>query len=135
MPLMKKLTAFIQAHPSAKAAKPIGAVEIKNHESNLGLHFGEQYANFLKEYGCLVLGPNEIYGICGKNNSIPSAIHATVRARKDTNFPKSLLVIAEDGRGKLFCINAKDEVFSVERGVILPRNESFEEFAIGWLAT
>ena len=131
---MKSLATFIQAHPNAKSARPVDATEIKNQEAILELKFGSQYSDFLKEFGCLVLGPNEIYGICGKNDSIPSAIHATLSARKDNNFPQSLLVITEDGRGKLLCVNAKDELFSFERGAILPLNLLFEEFAIGWLS-
>lgn len=132
---MKTLARFIQAHPNAKFAGPVDATQIKNQESVLGLHFGSQYADFLKEYGCVVVGPNEIYGICGNNNAVPSAIHATLSARKDQRFPSDLVVIAEDGRGKSICINSNDCVFSVELGTVSSLNQSFEEFVIGWLAS
>lgn len=132
---MKKLATYVHEHPNAKSAKPVDVAEIKNQESKLGLCFGSQYMDFLKEYGCLVIGPNEIYGICGENNAIPSAIHATLRARKDKTFHKSLVVIAEDGRGKFICIDSNDAVFSIEHGKISPLNQSFEDFAIGWLAS
>jgi hypothetical protein len=132
---MKKLATYIQAHPNAKSAKPVDAAEIKNQESKLGLCFGSQYMDFLKEFGCLVVGPNEIYGICGKNNAIPSAIHATLSARKNKSFPGDLLVIAEDGRGKFICIDSNDAVFSIEHGTMSSLNQSFEDFAIGWLGS
>jgi hypothetical protein len=132
---MKKLAAFIQVHTHAKFAKPVGEAVIQNQEAKLGLSFGPRYRAFLAEYGCLMHGPNEIYGICGSNNAVPSAIHATFSARKDQNFPKSLVVIAEDGRGKFICIDSQDQVFSVERGTTSLLNQSFEDFAIGWLAS
>lgn len=135
IPTMKKLTTFVREHANAKSAKPVDAAEIKNHETKLGLRFGPQYRDFLNEYGCLVVGPNEIYGICGKNNAIPSAIHATISARKDKTFPESLVVIAEDGRGKFICIDSNDAIFSIEHGTIVSLNQSFEDFAIGWLAS
>jgi len=132
---MKKLTTFIHEHPNAKSATPVDDAEIKIQESKLGLHFGSQYMAFLNEYGCLVVGSNEIYGICGKNNAIPSSIHATLSARKEINFPKSLVVIAEDGRGKFICIDTNDAVVSVEHGTTSSLNQSFEDFAISWLAS
>lgn len=131
---MKKLTTFLQDHPNAKAAKPVDAAEIRNQESKLGLHFGSQYKAFLKKYGCLVVGPNEIYGICGKNNAIPSSIHATLSARRDKRFSKDLVVIAEDGKGKAFCLDSNDVVFTVEHGKIEHLDQSFEDFAINWLS-
>jgi len=135
IPTMKKLTTFIHEHPNAKSAKPVDDADIKIQESKLGLYFGSQYMAFLKEYGCLVVGPNEIYGICGNNNAIPSSIHATLSARKENSIPESLVVIAEDGRGKFICIDSKDAVFSVEHGTTSSLNQSFEDFAIGWLAS
>jgi hypothetical protein len=130
---MKKLAKFVQDHPKSKSAKGVDGTEIKSGEAKLGIAFGPKYKTYLNEYGCLVVGPNELYGICGKNNAIPSAIHATLSARKDKSFPKDLVVIAQDGRGKYFCIDSKDAVFSFEQGTTIPLNQSFEDFAINWL--
>jgi hypothetical protein len=124
---------LIKNNPKARYAKPVDVAEIRVQESKLGLQFGSQYLDFLKEHGCLMVGPNEIYGICGENNSIPSAIHATLSARKDKHFPKNLVVIAEDGKGVFFCIDSKDEVFRFERGTISALDGTFEEFAAKWL--
>lgn len=132
---MKKLTEFVQANPTFKSSKGVDVAEIKSLEAKLGVAFGPEFKLFLKEYGCLVVGPNEIYGICGNNKAIPSAIHATMSARKDKDFPENLIVIAEDGRGKYFCVDSKDALFSVEHGTISPLNQTFEAFATNWLAS
>jgi hypothetical protein len=131
---MKSLTTILRNCPNSKSAKPVSAEEIKEKESQLGLLFGPQYAAFLKEYGCLIVGANEIYGICGSNTAIPSAIHATLSARRIKSFPMNLIVIAENGQGVLFCIDSHDAVFRFERGITAPLSKNFEEFAVDWLA-
>ena len=132
---MKTLRKFIEEHPKSASARGVDTAEIKSQEAKLGVAFGPEYKAFLKAFGCLVVGPNEIYGICGKNNAIPSAIHATLSARKDKRFPTHLIVIAQDGRGQFLCIDSKDSVFCFEHGTTTPLNQSFEEFAISWLAS
>jgi hypothetical protein len=129
-----KIKELINNSSKAIYAKPVNVAEIRIQESKLGLQFGSQYLDFLKEYGCLVVGPNEIYGICGKNDAVPSAVHATLSVRKDKNFPKNLLVIAEDGKGVSFCVDSKDAIFTFERGTITALNENFEEFANKWIS-
>jgi len=115
-------------------AGPVSSAAIRSHEQNLKLKFGPDYKRFLSKYGCVSVGPNELYGVCGDNASVPSAIHATTSARRDSNFPRNLLVIADDGRGRKFCIDSKDHVFLCDRNNCVKTGQSFEDFAIEWLA-
>ncbi len=113
---------------------PVSVDEIARHEKNLNLKFGPNYHLFLSKYGCISAGPNELYGVCGDNASVPSAIHATVSARTNPNFPRNLLVIAEDGSGRKFCVDSHDNIFVCDRNICEKSGQSFEDFVVGWLA-
>ncbi|MFV2044796.1 MAG: SMI1/KNR4 family protein, partial [Anaerolineales bacterium] len=88
---------------------------------------------FVSKYGCVAMGSNELYGICGNNSSIPSAIHATRSARKGSNFPRHLVVIGDDGSGRKFCVDSNDEIFEWQRNRCVPTGEFFASFAVKWL--
>lgn len=93
-------------------AKPVTEAEIVKFEAELSVKFGEEYQGFLKEFGCMSVEYLEFYGICGKNTSIPSAIHATKFMRKEVgNFSKNLIVVHEDGSGSFYCIDSDDNVY------------------------
>ena len=129
---MKKLENLL-ASLSFEQSRPAANNEIQRHERNLKIGFGPIYRKFLSKFGCLAVGPNEIYGVCGDNTSIPSAIHATLSARKDPGFPRNLLVIGDDGSGRKFCIDSHDNVFVCDRNTCTKSGQSFEDFAVGWL--
>jgi hypothetical protein len=130
---MKKLNVLLST-TSHDQAGPVSSEEIALFEKELGLKFGKEYKAFLMKFGCLVVGSKEIYGICGKNDSIPSAIHATRSARRDRRFPRDLVVIAGDGSGKMFCVDASDRVVEVDRSAFSIRTDRFAEFAASWLS-
>jgi hypothetical protein len=129
---MQKLDELLSSVSFEKAG-PVNAVDIQFHEKNLKLEFGPSYRMFLSKYGCVSVGPNEIYGVCGANKSVPSAIHATLSARRDPAFPPNLLVIGDDGSGRKFCVDSQDDIFVCDRGVCQRSGKSFEDFAIEWL--
>lgn len=88
----------------------IAQVEQKHH-----LAFGPKYKQFLSKFGFLSIGPIEIYGLCGDNNSIPSAIHATLCARdRSDNFPSSMVLFYEVGDGSFYAVDSSDNVHLFE---------------------
>jgi len=129
---MKRLEKLLESRESENSG-PVSSADIQKHEKNLGLQFGPKYKQFVSKYGCLVSGANELYGVCGDNKSIPSAIHATLSARRDSQFPLNLLVIGDDGSGRKFCVDSKDEVFRWDRHLFERTGQSFEDFAVEWL--
>jgi SMI1-KNR4 cell-wall len=129
---MQKLEKLL-ASMSFEQSGPVGTADIRSHEQNLGLKFGPNYKLFLSKYGCVVAGPNELYGVCGDNASIPSAIHATLSARRDPRFPRNLLVIGNDGSGRKYCVDSYDNVFVCDRNTCVKSGQSFENFAVEWV--
>ena len=130
---MKKLDVLL-SKMSHDQAGPVSSEEIALFEKELGLKFGKEYKAFLMKFGCLVVGSKEIYGICGMNDSVPSAIHATRSARRDRRFPRDLVVIAGDGSGRMFCVDAGDRVIEIDRSTFSIRSETFPEFVVYWLS-
>ena len=110
------------------SAVPVSEEEIIKFEKDMGLRFGDQYRAFLKNYGCLSLEGIEFYGICGKNNSIPSAIYCTKQMRSDYKFPENLIVIYDRGDGVLYCIDGLDQVYKYDNGQISATKDDFESF-------
>ena len=129
---MKKIEKLLESKESENSGF-VSNADIQRYEKNLGLQFGPNYKQFVSKYGCLVVGSNELYGLCGDNKSIPSAIHATLSARREKQFPLNLLVIGDDGSGRKYCVDSKDEVFLCDRNQCTPTGQSFEDFVVEWL--
>jgi len=79
-------------------------------EDILSLKFPNDYRRFLKEYGILSVGAEEVYGIVKDDfidSSVPDAIWYTLTERKEVNMPPYLIVIYDTTMGELFCLNYK----------------------------
>ncbi len=109
--------------------KPVSDNEISKFEQILSIKFGHEYEKFLKEFGCLSVDYLEFYGICGNNNSIPSAIHATkVMRREINNFSKDLIVVMETGDGSFYALDSNDNVYFCNYTRCKRIDKTFKEF-------
>jgi antitoxin YobK len=90
-----------------------GAIDdelILKAEEYLDLRFPISYKEFLRRYGSLGLGPDEIYGIINENfqnSSIPNGVWYTQKKRNEIDFPKNLFVIFNADGVELYCIDTK----------------------------
>ncbi len=115
-------------------ANPVSEETLTKFEDELSLKFGSQFRSYLKEFGALTVEHYEFYGICGSNNSIPSAIHATKQSRKySPQFPKNLIVFSERGDGVLYVVNEDDQVYLYDGGELTDIQQSFNDFVIGMI--
>lgn len=81
---------------------------VETAEKTLELKFPPTYRRFLLEYGAGNFGSLEVFGIIDENfemSSVPDAIWYTLTEREEANLPPELIVIYENGRGGLFCLN------------------------------
>jgi hypothetical protein len=79
-------------------------------ESALGLSFPPTYRRFLKERGCGDLAGAEFYGLVDEdfeNSSIPDGIWLTMRQRRSSNLPRSLILVSETGNGGYYAIDTR----------------------------
>ena len=68
--------------------------EIKQAESELGLRFADDYRNYIKQFGCMVIGSREITGISSQENYI---VVSTTKAQRNynKNIPENSYVIEQ----------------------------------------
>lgn len=111
------------------AGSPVSENEIIKFEKELNINFGNEFKTYLKEFGCLDIDYLEFYGICGNNNSIPSAIHATKSKRDNiVEFSKELIVFFEAGDGSFHCVDSEDNVYICHYNECLKIGKTFKEF-------
>jgi hypothetical protein len=110
-------------------AKPVDETTVCAYEKELGVTFGQEFKTYLKEFGCISVDYLEFYGICGNNDKIPSAIHATKSMRKHLpTLPNNLVVFYEIGDGSFYCVDENDEVFLCEYDRCTKVNQTFKDF-------
>ncbi|MCK9337702.1 MAG: SMI1/KNR4 family protein [Arcobacteraceae bacterium] len=113
------------------SAKSVSDEQISTFEKELNISFGNEFKTYLKEFGCISKDYLEFYGICGENNSIPSAIFATKSMRNNVpNFSKDLIVFYEIGDGRFYCVDTNDNVYLCDFDKVTDTNTSFKSFLI-----
>ena len=68
--------------------------EIKQAESELGLRFADDYRNYIKQFGCMVIGSREITGISSQENYNVVSITKAQR-NYNKNIPENSYVIEQ----------------------------------------
>ncbi|MBM7706500.1 hypothetical protein JOD03_001403 [Chryseomicrobium aureum] len=104
--------------------RPINFIE--KAERVIGLKFPSLYSGFLKEFGYLGFGAQEVYGIINDdfvNSSIPDGIWYTLQLREDVNLPSNFLAICYDGMEEVYCLdfnnvdkNGEPKVVAIDMG-------------------
>ena len=68
--------------------------EIKQAELELGLRFADDYRNYIKQFGCMVIGSREVTGISSQENY---NVVSTTKAQRNynKNIPENSYVIEQ----------------------------------------
>jgi SMI1-KNR4 cell-wall len=77
-------------------------------EAALGLTLPPTYRAFLSRYGCGSVSGFECYGIIDgdfENSGVPDAIWMTLRQRRSSGQPASLVLVSETGDGGFYAID------------------------------
>lgn len=103
--------------------------DIELLEKELSVKLGEEYKNFLMEFGTLEVEYLEFYGFFKDNLSLPSAIYAT-KYMRDTidDFDKELVVFYESGDGSYYNVDSNDYVYHCTYNRCNKLNIKFKEF-------
>ncbi|HIP13588.1 MAG TPA: hypothetical protein EYG73_12845 [Arcobacter sp.] len=103
--------------------------DIELFEKELSFKLGEEYKNFLIEFGTLEVGYLEFYGFFKDNLSLPSAIYATKYMRETIDdFDKKLVVFYESGDGSYYSVDSSDYVYHCTYNRCTNCNMKFKEF-------
>jgi hypothetical protein len=82
---------------------PKTTMDIQCAEEILSIKFPNSYKEFLKLYGCMGLGSEEIYGLWN-NSVIQHTLHQR-EVNKTPTFPDGLIPIYELGNGEKSCLD------------------------------
>jgi SMI1-KNR4 cell-wall len=140
----EEIESLLRMHAAdAHTAGPKGDVLIRHAETFLGVTFPPSYREFLKRWGALGFGPEEIYGITGENfetAAVPNGIWFTAQERTRYGLPSSLVVVVNDNGDQYFCIDTARRsadgespvvVWDVSSGSILgTKSASFGDFLL-----
>lgn len=77
-------------------------------ETTLGLRLPPTYRHFVQTLGAGGFGAEEIYGIVDDNftdSTIPNGIWLTLKHRKTSHLPDSMVMIYSDGTGSYFALD------------------------------
>lgn len=97
---MNNLLALVEDHQADTI--PATEEQIAHAESELGLTFTQEYRSYLRQFGVISFGPNEIYGLGVKETSFLNIISALTDFRSIENFPLSLIPISDIGDGHYY---------------------------------
>lgn len=127
----KKLISEHEDMADVSGEKSISYIE--KAERVTGLKFSSLYSDFLKEFGYLGFGSQEVYGIVNDdyvNSSIPDGIWYTLQLREDVNLPSNFLAIYYDGMEEVYCLdfnnvdkNGEPKVVAIDMGYDLDHQE------------
>ena len=87
---------------------PRDDVLIKRAESALGFGLPPSYRRFIARLGAGTAGSESIYGVVDSNfitSSAPNAIWLTLKQRRDSRLPSSMVIISDDGMGGYFVLD------------------------------
>ena len=97
---MNNLLALVKDHHADII--PASEEQIAHAESELGLTFTQEYRSYLRQFGVISFGPNEIYGLGVKETSFLNIISALTDFRSIENFPLSCIPISDIGDGHYY---------------------------------
>ena len=87
---------------------------IEKAEFAFGSRFPESFADYLREWGALSIGPIEFYGITSDdfvNSGIPDAIWFSSLKHSQGVLPDGLVVVMNDNGEKFYCASLLPETY------------------------
>lgn len=77
-------------------------------ETALGITFPPTYRRFVREFGALGIGSEELYGITDSNftqSAVPNGIWLTLKYRSRSHLPDSMIIVYSVGDGEYFVLD------------------------------
>jgi hypothetical protein len=100
--LLKKYAAEVSV------AGPKGDALISRAEAFLGIRFPPSYREFLRRWGALGFGPEEIYGVTSEDfatGRVPNGIWFTAQERRRLGLPSGFVVVVSADGDQYYCID------------------------------
>jgi len=123
MALFDAIEALLKKYPAeVNAVGPRAEALIRRAEVFLGVQFPPSYRDFLKRWGALGFGPEEICGVTGENfetGRVPNGIWFTVQERAKLALPAGLVVVVNADGDQYYCIDTAQKTPDGESPVVI----------------
>ncbi len=103
-------------------AGPKDEALIGRAEAFLGVAFPPSYREFLRRWGTLGFGPEEIYGVTGENfetGRVPNGIWFTAQERGKFGLPPGFVVVVNADGDQYYCIDTTQKSADGESPVVI----------------
>jgi hypothetical protein len=121
--LLKTIEALLKEY--AAEVDTVGPQEeslIASAEAFLGVTFPPSYREFVRRWGALGFGPEEVYGVTSdhfERSSVPNGIWFTAQSRSDSGLPLGLLVVVNDNGERFYCIDTSQKDARGESPIVI----------------
>lgn len=115
--------ALLRTYPKeVSSAGPKPESLVSRAEAFLGVTFPPSYRDFLRRWGALGFGPEEIYGITSElfeTGRVPNGIWFTAKERAESGLPPAFVVVVNVDGDQYYCIDTARECPNHECAVVI----------------
>lgn len=111
---MNKLKSFIEKNSVVKSDCLIDLDMLGKFEEHIECKAGTMLKNYLLEYGFLMYGSVELYGITARLGLDSDMIKQTLYLHKYFPLTKGLIALENQGEGDYFLVSDKDRIFEYD---------------------
>ncbi len=130
---MKKLAAYIKEHEVEYCEDRVNDEFVPKIEEVLGVKLGSFLVEYILQYGYLIYGSMELYGITKRQGLESDLIKQTEYLHKYFDKTGSFIAIENVGDGDYYLVDSSDNVFEYDSELdeLIDTKKKFEDYIIG----
>lgn len=131
--MMKKLAAYIKEHEVEYCEDRVNDEFVPKIEEVLGVKLGSFLVEYILQYGYLIYGSMELYGITKRQGLESDLIKQTEYLHKYFDKTGSFIAIENVGDGDYYLVDSSDNVFEYDSELdeLIDTKKKFEDYIIG----
>lgn len=111
---MKKLAAYINEHEVEYCEDRVDAEFVPKIEKSLSVKLGPFTTEYILQYGYLIYGSVELYGITRRQGLESDMVKQTIYIHKYFDKTKHLIALENIGEGDYYLVDSADNVFEYD---------------------
>ena len=111
---MKKLTAYINEHEVEYCEDRVEAGFVQKIEESLNIKLGSSLTEYILQYGYLIYGSVELYGITKRQGLDSDMVKQTNYLHKYFDKTRNFIALENAGDGDYYLVDSADNVFEYD---------------------
>ena len=112
--MMKKLVAYINEHEVEYCEDRVDAEFLHEVEKSLNIKLGTSLAEYILQYGYLIYGSVELYGITKRQGLDSDMVKQTNYLHKHFDKTSNFIALENAGEGDYYLVDSADNVFEYD---------------------